>query len=90
LVSRSAPTWRIWRHLSRFDRRLIPDKAALPRHVAFYPAGSIGMIAEPGAYTGSPVLMLLGEKDRQSAGGEIEKLSGLRRVLPDIRPRSKP
>lgn len=32
-------------------------------HVAFYPAGSIGAIADDRAYTGSPVLMLLGEKD---------------------------
>jgi len=32
-------------------------------HVAFYPAGSIGAIAEGNAYTGSSVLMLLGAKD---------------------------
>ena len=32
-------------------------------HVAFYPGGTFGAIAEPGAYTGSPVLMLLGGKD---------------------------
>ena len=29
----------------------------------FYPAGSYGVIADRGAYTGAPVLMLLGEKD---------------------------
>ena len=32
-------------------------------HVAFYPGGTFGAIAEPGAYTGSPILMLLGGKD---------------------------
>src|SRR5450432_1286741 len=32
-------------------------------HVAFYPGGNFGVIAEAGAYTGSPVLMLLGGKD---------------------------
>ena len=38
-----------------------PDRFAA--HVAFYPGGTFGAVAEPGAYTGSPVLMLLGEKD---------------------------
>jgi len=32
-------------------------------HVAYYPAGVFGAAAEHGAYTGSPILMLLGEKD---------------------------
>ena len=38
-----------------------PDRFAA--HVAFYPGGTFGAIAEPGAYTGSPILMLLGERD---------------------------
>jgi dienelactone hydrolase len=38
-----------------------PDRFAA--HVAFYPGGNFGAVAEPGAYTGSPVLMLLGDKD---------------------------
>ena len=38
-----------------------PDRFAA--HVAFYPGGTYGALAEPGAYTGSPVLMLLGDKD---------------------------
>src|SRR5262249_6342414 len=32
-------------------------------HVAFYPAGVYGAAAESGAYTGAPVLLLLGDKD---------------------------
>jgi dienelactone hydrolase len=41
-------------------------------HVAFYPAGNFGAIAEPGAYTGSPVLMLLGGKDDNLPVSKIE------------------
>ena len=41
-------------------------------HVAFYPAGVYGAIAERGAYTGSPVLMLLGEKDDNLPVAKIE------------------
>jgi dienelactone hydrolase len=39
----------------------VPERFAA--HVAFYPAGVVGAIAQPGAYTGAPVLMLLGQKD---------------------------
>ncbi len=42
---------------------LDPGLLRFAAHVAFYPAGSFGVIAGPGAYTGSPVLMLLGDKD---------------------------
>lgn len=42
---------------------LNPGPGRFAAHVAFYPAGSLGAAAERGAYTGSPVLMLLGEKD---------------------------
>jgi dienelactone hydrolase len=38
-------------------------EARFAAHVAFYPAGVFGAVAESGAYTGSPVQMLLGEKD---------------------------
>ncbi len=45
-------------------------------HVAFYPSGTFGAVAS-GAYTGSPVLMLLGDKDDNLAAKDRE-LSGLR------------
>jgi dienelactone hydrolase len=41
-------------------------------HVAFYPGGNFGAIAGPSAYTGSPVLMLLGEKDDNLPVTKIE------------------
>jgi dienelactone hydrolase len=53
-------------HLAAFKRlraALDPGQARFAAHVAYYPAGVFGAIAEPGAYTGSPILMLLGEKD---------------------------
>ena len=65
-------------HLAAFTRlraALDPGPARFAAHVAYYPAGVFGAIAEPGAYTGSPVLMLLGEKDDNAAGQSAE-LSG--------------
>jgi dienelactone hydrolase len=53
-------------HLTAMDRlRAAVDQgsARFAAHVAYYPAGVFGAIAESGAYTGSPILMLLGEKD---------------------------
>jgi dienelactone hydrolase len=53
-------------HLAAFETlrsALNPGAGRFAAHVAFYPGGSFGAIAEPGAYTGAPVLMLLGEKD---------------------------
>jgi dienelactone hydrolase len=53
-------------HLTAFAGLLAalnPEKVRFAAHVAYYPAGVFGTIAEPGAYTGSPILMLLGEKD---------------------------
>jgi dienelactone hydrolase len=47
-----------------------PDRFAA--HVAFYPGGTYGTVAEPGAYTGSPVLMLLGDKDDNLPVTKIE------------------
>ena len=53
-------------HLTAFESlrsALNSGAGRFAAHVAFYPAGSLGAVAERGAYTGSPVLMLLGEKD---------------------------
>jgi dienelactone hydrolase len=53
-------------HLAAFERlraALDPGQARFAAHVAYYPAGVYGAFAEPSAYTGSPILMLLGEKD---------------------------
>src|SRR5882724_2074770 len=41
-------------------------------HVAFYPGGNFGVIAEANAYTGAPVLMLLGGKDENLPVTKIE------------------
>jgi dienelactone hydrolase len=59
-------------HLAAFETlrsALDPGPAA---HVAFYPGGNFGAIAEPGAYTGAPVLMLLGAKDDNLPVTKIE------------------
>ncbi len=48
-------------------------------HVAFYPAGSIGAMAEVNAYTGAPVLMLLGEKDDNLPVAKMENYLGYAR-----------
>ena len=53
-------------HLTAFEglrAALNPQGIRFAAHVAYYPAGVFGAIAEPGAYTGSPILMLLGAKD---------------------------
>jgi dienelactone hydrolase len=68
-------------HLAAFETlrsALNPGPDQFAAHVAFYPSGTFGAVAEPGAYTGSPVLMLLGRKGRQSAGEKDRELSGLR------------
>lgn len=62
-------------HLASFEvfrTALEPGQARFAAHVAYYPAGVFGAIAEPGAYTGSPVLMLLGEKDDNLPPAKIE------------------
>jgi dienelactone hydrolase len=46
--------------------------ARFAAHVAFYPAASFAAIAEPGAFTGSPELMLLGGKDDNLPVAKIE------------------
>ncbi len=62
-------------HLTAFEplrSALNPGQGRFAAHVAFYPAGNFGVIAERGAYTGSPVLMLLGEKDDNLPVAKIE------------------
>jgi len=62
-------------HLAAFERlrsALNPGPGRFAAHVAFYPAGVFGAIAESGAYTGSPVLMLLGEKDDNLPVAKVE------------------
>jgi dienelactone hydrolase len=46
--------------------------ARFATHVAYYPAGVFGAVAQHGAYTGSPVLMLLGEKDDNLPVAKVE------------------
>lgn len=62
-------------HLAAFETlrsALNPGPGRFAAHVAFYPAGNFGVIAAPGAYTGSPVLMLLGGKDDNLPVTKIE------------------
>jgi dienelactone hydrolase len=49
--------------LERLRAALVSGDARFAAHVAYYPAGVFGAAAEPGAYTGAPILMLLGGKD---------------------------
>jgi dienelactone hydrolase len=53
-------------HLAAIERlraALVPGQDRFAAHVSYYPAGVYGVAAEPAAYTGAPILMLLGEKD---------------------------
>jgi len=53
-------------HLAASERlraALVPGQSRFAAHVSYYPAGVYGVAAEPAAYTGAPILMLLGEKD---------------------------
>jgi len=66
-------------HLSAFEMvrsalnpGVNPGLGRFAAHVAFYPGGTFGVIAEPGAYTGAPVLMLLGGKDDNLPVAKIE------------------
>jgi len=62
-------------HLAAFETlrsALNPGPSRFAAHVAFYPGGNFGAIAEGGAYTGAPVLMLLGEKDDNLPVTKIE------------------
>jgi dienelactone hydrolase len=57
---------------AQFRAALDPGQLRFAAHVAYYPAGVFGAIAEPAAYTGSPMLMLLGEKDDNLPVAKIE------------------
>lgn len=62
-------------HLTAFESlrsALSPGQGRFAAHVAFYPGGNFGAIAERGAYTGSPVLMLLGGKDDNLPVAKVE------------------
>jgi dienelactone hydrolase len=62
-------------HLAAFETlrlALNPGPVRFAAHVAFYPGGNFGAIAEPGAYTGAPVLMLLAAKDDNLPVTKIE------------------
>jgi dienelactone hydrolase len=63
-------------HLTAFEplrSALNPGPRRFAAHVAFYPAGVLGVIAGRGAYTGSPVLMLLGQKDDNLPVAKIKR-----------------
>jgi len=62
-------------HLTAFETlrsALNPGPGRFAAHVAFYPGGTFGAIADANAYTGSPVLMLLGERDDNLPVAKIE------------------
>lgn len=62
-------------HMTAFEllrSALNPGPGRFAAHVAFYPAGNLGVIADHGAYTGAPVLMLLGDKDDNLPVAKIE------------------
>jgi dienelactone hydrolase len=62
-------------HLAAFEilrATLNSEPSRFAAQVAFYPGGNFGAIAEPNAYTGSPVLMLLGEKDDNLPTTKVE------------------
>lgn len=62
-------------HLAAFETlraALNPGSGRFAAHVAFYPGGNFGAIAEAGAYTGAPVLMLLGGKDDNLPVAKVE------------------
>ena len=62
-------------HLSAFETlrsALNAGSGRFAAHVAFYPGGNFGVIAEAGAYTGAPVLMLLGGQDENLPVTKIE------------------
>jgi dienelactone hydrolase len=49
--------------LARLHRALASGERRFAAHIGYYPAGVYGAAAEGGAYTGAPILLLLGEKD---------------------------
>jgi dienelactone hydrolase len=59
---------------------LTQGQAKFAAHVPFYPALSFGVMAGRGAYTGSPVLMLLGGKDDNLPVAKVENYLAYARV----------
>jgi dienelactone hydrolase len=62
-------------HLTAFETLRAAMAAGSSRfaaHVATYPGGSYGARAEADAYTGAPILMLLGEKDDNLPVAKVE------------------
>jgi len=62
-------------HLTAFESlrsALDAGQARFAAHVAFYPALNFGVVADRGAYTGSPVLMLFGGKDDNLPAAKVE------------------
>lgn len=62
-------------HLTAFEQlraAVNPGPERFAAHVGFYPAGVFGAVAERGAYTGAPILMLLGEKDDNLPVSKVE------------------
>jgi len=62
-------------HLTAFESLRAAMGAGPSRfaaHVATYPAGNYGARAEAGAYTGAPILMLLGDKDDNLPVAKVE------------------
>jgi dienelactone hydrolase len=62
-------------HITAFElirSALNPGPGRFAAHVPFYPTLIFGVMAERGAYTGSPVLMLLGGKDDNLPLAKVE------------------
>jgi dienelactone hydrolase len=62
-------------HLTAFEplrAALGAGRARFAGHVAFYPAGVYGVMAGPGAYSGAPILMLLGDRDDNFPVAKVE------------------
>jgi len=62
-------------HLTAFQTlraAMVTGSSRFAAHVATYPGGSYGARAEPDAYTGAPILMLLGEKDDNLPVAKVE------------------
>jgi dienelactone hydrolase len=63
-------------HLAAIERlraALVAGQNRFAAHVSYYPAGVYGVAAGPGAYTGAPILMLLGEKDENLPVAKVEE-----------------
>jgi len=62
-------------HLTAFEplrAALNPGPGRFAAHVGFYPALNFGAVADRGAYTGSPVLIMLGGKDDNLPATKVE------------------